>query len=193
VMAKPTPESLAPVYHFTDTVRMPWIIETGELRPSNNFIGNFPKKDFLWATTNELGDRTSSAQAQRAGYREGMLQLVRFTLPGEAFADWREIVAQFPAWKDHHIEALVKSARWMGESENNWRARAEPLPISSAIAVHAKPCKGGRWVPIAATSEYCITFHDKPLVRGFVINGAAVLSATRAGGRCPFDVGAANL
>jgi hypothetical protein len=68
------------VYHFTDTIRLPWIIETGELRPDSNRIGGFPA-DFLWTTSNDKNDLTSSAAAPsaRRAYREHVTQLVRVT------------------------------------------------------------------------------------------------------------------
>jgi hypothetical protein len=50
----------ARVYHFTDTARLPWIIQTGELRPDPHRLGGFPA-DFVWATLNAGGDRTSAA------------------------------------------------------------------------------------------------------------------------------------
>jgi hypothetical protein len=148
------------VYHFTDTVHLPWIIESGDLRPGNNRIGNFPNNDFLWATTEPVGDRTSSSQSDdyRELYRKGIIQLVRFTLPAEAFTDWREMIGRYPAWTSDHVEMLVRAAREVGETGDlsKWRCRDQPLPITSAVAVEAKSYLGGRWMPINATLRHCI-------------------------------------
>jgi hypothetical protein len=160
------------VYHFTDTARMPRIIETGELRPSNNFVGNFPQ-DFLWATTNSAGDRTSSAQSQQDAYRKGFVQIIRLTLKGEAFDDWHSVLAKFPAWTDQHINSLLAVARRQGETGSNWRARVDPLPLSEVTAVHAKSYKTGQWMPIPATSDFCVRFDGEPMVRGFVVGDRA--------------------
>jgi hypothetical protein len=72
------------VYHFTDTARLPWIIETGELQLGSNRIGDFPA-DLLWATTNSESDLTSSVAAllARKTYQQHVTQLVRIT-PSEA-------------------------------------------------------------------------------------------------------------
>jgi hypothetical protein len=64
------------VYHFTDTTRLPWIIDSGELQPGKNRIGGYPL-DFLWATSSLNGDRTSSASSKQALklWRSGALNL----------------------------------------------------------------------------------------------------------------------
>lgn len=164
-----------PVYHFTDTCRLPWILTTGELRCSDNSIANFPK-DFLWATTDPRGDRTSSALAQQVGYRKGLVQLIRFTLPGEEFIYWREVIARFPTWTDRHVEMLLRQAHRVGVSEKAWRCRDEALSLSKATAVHAKSYLGGRWMRIDTTS---ITADpDDPDTLGFPI-GEHIYWSTR--------------
>jgi hypothetical protein len=164
------------VYHFTDTVRLPWIIRSGELRPDTNRIGGFPQ-DFLWATTSERGDRTSSSMSGDSvrAYREEVLQLVRFTLDPADFSDWREIVSQSPDWRMDQILALEKAAAASGErdADRRWRCRIAPLPIARAISVHAKSYVSGKWSEISATSEFCIMPGGNPQTRGFVVNGYA--------------------
>ena len=61
------------VYHFTNSARLPWIIETCELRPGLNRVGDYPNPDFLWATTNQLGDNTASGMSggSYTAYRQG--------------------------------------------------------------------------------------------------------------------------
>jgi hypothetical protein len=177
------------VYHFTDTIRLPWIIETGELRPSSNRIGGFPQ-DPLWATTSDNGDKTStvfSKQAQKL-WRKGALQLIRFTLNGDDFSDWRDVVRRNPDWTNDHIAKLERSARRLGERDTSrWRARREPLSLTRVLAVHAKSCSGNGWMPIEATQDYCMVFEGGR--RAFVIAEIAY-GATRnsEGYREPFIV-----
>lgn len=170
----------AKVYHFTDTVRLPWIIQTGELRPDPHRLGGFPS-DFLWATLNAAGDRTSAAQSGEAKglYREGLMQIIRITLSGEHFVGWREAINASPDWTADHVAMLERAAVTMGETgTENWRVHLGPLPISTALAIDAKSYAGGRWVPIPTDQEFCVTFADEPGRRGFVI-GNMCYFATR--------------
>jgi hypothetical protein len=171
----------AKVYHFTDTARLPWIIQTGELRPDRHRLGGFPA-DFVWATLNAGGDRTSAAQSGEAKnlYREGTMQLIRITLPGESFVGWREAVAGSVDWTAEHVSMLERAAQTMGEKGiENWRVHLGPLPFSAALAVDAKSYVGGRWVSITAHQDFCVTFRDEPQRRGFVIDNTCYF-ATRS-------------
>jgi hypothetical protein len=70
------------VYHYTSIARLPWILESGELRPGRNKIGGFPDPDFLWATTSDKGSRTASLE----GLRDAAV--IRFTLDAADFEEW---------------------------------------------------------------------------------------------------------
>jgi hypothetical protein len=167
------------VYHFTDTLRLPWILEAGELRPNPTCIAGFPP-DFLWATTAEAGDRTSSAAAPAVlkHWRDGELQLVRFVLKAADFGDWEE-AARLSNWSVEQIKALKKAARRFGEpNTGNWRSRSGPLEISNALRVEAKSYRGGRWVPLDANRDSCITSESNPHFRGIAI-GNQVYCAIR--------------
>jgi len=170
------------VYHFTDTARLPWIIETSELRPDpHRRLGGFPA-DFLWATLNAGGDRTSAAQSGevKSLYREGLMQLIRITLPGDYFIGWREAVSASPDWTAEHVAILERAARTMGETGiENWCVHLGPLPLSVSLAVDARSYLGGRWVPISVHKEFCTTFAGEPQRRGFVI-GSFCYYATRS-------------
>jgi hypothetical protein len=167
--------SEANVYHFTDTARLPWIIESGELQPGKNRIGGYPP-DFLWATLEQNGDRTSSASSKQALklWRDGAIQLIRFTLNADDFEDWRELVNRHPAWKPHHIAQLEAAAVALGQKDtNSWRCRARPLPLTRALRVEAKSYARGQWITVDATLDFCIMFEDMPASRAFVIDGQA--------------------
>lgn len=76
------------LYHYTDTARLPWILSSGVLRPSENRIGGM-QQDVLWATSNPVGDR--SASIDRGGkWRGGDLLHVRFVLDESDFQPWSE-------------------------------------------------------------------------------------------------------
>jgi len=129
------------VYHHTDTLRLPWIIEAGELRPGPNAIGNFPDPDFLWATTCERGDRTSSISQN--DYRNGVTQIVRFTLSATDFEPWPAITESFPQWTAKHIAALESAAQKRGVTDfSAWRCRVTPLSVSDVIKIEVKAYTG---------------------------------------------------
>jgi hypothetical protein len=164
------------VYHFTDTAHLPWIVETGELRPGLNRISKLPF-DFLWATTNPDGDRTCSVQNHnaRTAYRSGLTQLVRFTLPGEAFSQWRDVSELYPEWTPDFVARAERLATKLGETKfDNWRIRRDLLPITSALVVEAKSYKSNRWLPIDATLKAHVRFPDGEC--GIIIGGRVYVS-----------------
>jgi hypothetical protein len=172
-------EGVEMIYHFTDTMRLPWIIETGELRVGLNRVSKLPF-EFLWATTNPNGDRSCSAQGAmaRETYRLGRMCLVRFTLPGDSFLNWSNVPRLYPEWTADQIARTQKAAVENGEAGfNNWRVRMEPLQISQALAVEAKSYTSGRWVPIDATMKSCILLADIENGRGVTIGEYVYLSA----------------
>ena len=167
---------------------MPWIIEAGELRLSirNGFVPSdiIPQRDFLWATTNPEGDRTSAPMrpGNRELYHQGGVQLIRFTLPGDGFIPWRDIPKVAPEWTPDLVAELEKAAPDYGETGfEKWRCRSDPLPLTQVLAVDAKSIasgeertiESGSWKPIKATPEFCIKFPDDPMCRGFAIGRVA--------------------
>src|SRR5258707_5551922 len=113
------------LYHFTDTVRLPWILRSGILRPGRNSIAGFPDPDFLWGTTEAAGDRSASSATGDSdrSYRAGATRQVRFTLHGEDFQKWPDITRDHPAWPAEQISGLERVA---GQSSPTaWRCRFE--------------------------------------------------------------------
>jgi len=168
------------VYHFTDTVRLPWIIESGELQPDKNRIGGYPA-DLLWATTNDIGDRTSSTMLDRfarRAYRDGFLYQVRITLGADDFVPWREMIEAAPMWTTDHVARLEQAAIEAGERNiEAWCCRSTALPFARAVYAHIKSFSG-RWKQIKATPEYCLGTSNADGQRGFVVGYYAYL-ATR--------------
>ncbi|WP_267427357.1 hypothetical protein [Methylobacterium sp. GC_Met_2] len=135
----------APVYHFTDTARLPHILFSGELRAGRNQIGGFPDPDFLWATTSATGDRTASASMP--ALREGRVRLVRFTLAAQDFEPWDTIVSRVPAWTPNHVERLERAA--IGKSRpQDWRCRLAPLPADQWVGIETRSYTDKVWRPL---------------------------------------------
>lgn len=176
------------IYHYTDSLRLPCFLETGELRPSSNRTGDFAP-DFLWATTDENGDRTSSAAAKavRTHWRKGELLLIRFVLDERDFNDW-EPVARSLGWTKRHIHSLKKAARSLGESDSNrWRCRPEPLAITKALRIEARWATANTWV--APNRFVCLSSKAEPGFRAVAIGDRAYGGIRREtiNGRAAYD------
>jgi hypothetical protein len=172
------------IYHFTDTIRLPWILETDQLRPNQNRIGGYPP-DFLWATTDENGDRTSAVagKAIRKLWREGHLMLIRLVLDAADFEEW-ESVARASHWTGDQIEGLKRSARSLGERDTTkWRCRPCALPIAKVLRIEAKSFSSRVWTAI--NHPTVIASKDVPDFRALVIGDyayGAIRKETRNGG-----------
>jgi hypothetical protein len=143
---------MAEVYHFTDSLRLPWIIRSKQLLPSLNRVSNVPST-FLWATLNPAGDRSCAAQgtsSAKEAFRRGLTAKVRFTLPGDAFESWSDVSRLYPEWTAEQVartEALARDRH--GESRFiNWRIRREPLDLSQVIACEYRTPTSDRWLPV---------------------------------------------
>jgi hypothetical protein len=145
------------VYHFTTTLQLPWIVESGELRP-------YPKDlvvgvcSYLWATvatTPGVGDRTARAAllsvSLKKAWREDQFRLVRFTLPAKSFLTWREVVRR-EGWTPEQLAAQTAAdCKHYGCEpgyQEQWRCRAVPLPLRDVIKVETLR-HAGRWRRIA--------------------------------------------
>lgn len=142
------------VYHYTDTGRLPWILQDGVLRPGRNTLGGFPDPDFLWATTIPIPDGTASSggTAALAALRRGDTRAVRFTLRADDFLPWPDIVKDFPAWTPAEVKRLERAARGRS-SPSSWRCRAEPLPASHWISVETRGWADSTWSPVDPDAE----------------------------------------
>ncbi|MBM7483351.1 hypothetical protein ACVWWI_003333 [Bradyrhizobium sp. USDA 3686] len=165
------------VYHFTDTARLPWIIGSGELRPSSNSRRGFPA-DLLWTTTNPAGDKTASATYAKQLHKDGVIQVVRMTLDADAFGPWREVITGLPGWTEAHLANLEHAAKSAGQDTAAWRCRVAPIRDYDWRDVDAKR-HNENWRRIDATQAYCI---GHGLRRGFVIAGYAYLATQERDG-----------
>jgi hypothetical protein len=134
------------VYHFTDTARLPWILASGELRPGKTLIGD----DFLWATTNEKGDRTASIKVGAdADFRSGLVRAVRFTLDGSDFENWP--VAN--GWPPEYVDGLEEEAKRMKVNPNTWRVRRTALS-DRIYAIDTKAWNDNKWRSLESCKVY---------------------------------------
>ena len=136
------------VYHYTDTTRLAWILLDWQLDLCGNAVGDYPEPSFLWATTDERGDRTSSAMGREGlvAYRSGLSRAVRITLSAEHFEPWPDITRRFPAWTTEQIARLEAFGRRLGSDPSKWLARAEALSISDALSIETRSYRDSfRW------------------------------------------------
>ena len=147
-----------PVYHHTDTARLPWILKDGFLRPGANRIGGFPDPDFLWATTEPQGDMTASADRGQC-YRTGRARHVRFTLDRTKFFAWAAAPDRHPQWTLGHVARLHAVAK--GKSNPaTWWCRSDPLPVAECIAIETRSYVDNRWLPFDRDSLVFSTSDD---------------------------------
>jgi hypothetical protein len=152
-----SPALRAQVFHFTDTINLPWILAGGELRPCWIVDAGIGRNRFLWGTTNPQGDYTSGAQSRIHGslereWRAGVFHLVRFKLAADEFSTCSEIVCA-SNWTPEEVAELIESdQRLYGEyGHKRWRLRHDPLPLSRVLKVETTSyddAETGRWWPL---------------------------------------------
>jgi hypothetical protein len=160
-----SPALRAPVYHFTDTINLPWILASGELRPCWMEDVGIGRNRFLWGTTNPEGDYTSGAQRRIHGHNSdpilalagmndwyaGKFHLVRFTLAADEFFTWNEIV-RASNWTPEEVAELIESDRRQGEHGHDlWRLRHDAVPLSRVLKVETTSYDDAdteRWWPL---------------------------------------------
>lgn len=177
-----------PVYHYTDTGRLPWILKSGELRPGRNKIGGFPDPDFLWASTAENGDKSASAFVKE--YRAGLTRLVRFTLMASDFEVWPNIVKRFPLWTLDQVERLERAAG--GKSVPAlWRCRVNPLRRDAWAAIHTRSFRDRRWIELATDTRVVDVAQSDGLWLGVDIGAITYLSKEIVGshGQTGYSIG----
>jgi hypothetical protein len=158
-----------PVYHFTDSARMPWILVSNELRTGENSLEAVPF-DFLWATASKVCDETASVIASpnaKTTFRAGVRQLVRFTLDADDFIKWSDVPAYFPEWTPEFVAKVELAARRLGKGDlTAWRCRASSLPLSRVIAVETRTYRDNRWLPFEFDQPDLVTYAGRPNMRG---------------------------
>lgn len=160
------------VYHFTDTAHLPWILKDRVLKPGANRSGGYPDPDFVWATINERGDRSSSSiagSAQRDALRRGYSYLVRITCRSEDFSPWQEEWRRHPAWTEADAKRLETHGCEMGSRPADWYCRVAPLPLEQTLAIATKGYRDSHWRPFERAESRMLTAPDGIL--GVVIAG----------------------
>ena len=147
----------APVYHFTDTINLPWILASGELRPCWITDAGIGQTRFLWGTTNPLGSYGTGPQIRIHGrmereWRAGEFHLVRLMLAADEFFTWSEIV-RASNWTREEVAELIESdQRLYGENDHkHWRLRHDPIPLSRVLKVETTShddAETERWWPL---------------------------------------------
>jgi hypothetical protein len=142
------------VFHFTDTLRLPWILAEQQLNPTRGMAApDYPRPTFLWATTNAIGDRTaaSSHDQGRLLWRQGGSLLVRFTLAADDFIPWADIRKQYPQWTPEKIARVERNGRKKGSDPSWWMCRADILPAQRWLGIETRSYVGS-WRPFDFTA-----------------------------------------
>jgi hypothetical protein len=133
------------VFHYTDSLHLPWILASGELRPSVTTFGyedNAPLR-YVWGTTNPEGDLTAGPlrRIHQGGLEEewqaGAFLLVRFTLEANAFLSFAETIRELSDWTPEQAAALIDyDRRVFGETGHDlWRCRHDPVRLRDVLKV----------------------------------------------------------
>jgi hypothetical protein len=153
------------VYHHTDTVCLPWIIQAAELRPANTaWCNDWPDEDFLWTTVNNWDEPSAATTTGRSLINPYSLvkpRRVRFTLSADDFGPFdREIVVRHwgPQW-EHMLHDIEEGDRSLGSFIKDWRVRIGPLPLSRVIRIETRDVPLDdepiyrKWVPFKRQSR----------------------------------------
>jgi hypothetical protein len=166
-ITNPTTANPAQVYHFTDTVRLPWILASGELRPSRSTVPPYLKHDFLWATSNRNGSQTATLMNAPKAYKSGTINIVRFTLPASLFEFYLTAISRYPEWSSDHVRTLEQTAREKGEDPDAWHVADAPIPSTSWVAIEMRSYANPAWIPIDPPvlkrgDELGVIINDRP-------------------------------
>jgi hypothetical protein len=127
------------VYHFTDSVRLPWILDAGEIRPGTcRHLEGWPDMNYVWAITNPIGSLSAAAVIGTMGtlYRNCLVWKVRFTLSADDFEPFLETIKHVPGWCDDHTTDVYETA--CGDDPADWRTHYGPIPKAKWLAIHAR-------------------------------------------------------
>ncbi len=138
---------------MTDTINLPWILASGELRPTWNSDTGIGRTRFLWGTTSPDGDLTSGPQIRIHGSKErewlaGAFHLVRFTLAADEFSTWNEIV-QASNWTPEEVTALIE------DDATSSRAQLPPITTPRSVFKVGTLRQNKRLNRIKASRELC--------------------------------------
>ncbi len=131
------------LFHFTDTSRLPWILSSGELRPGGNKAGGFPSPEFVWATTNMLGDASASV-AGGAPYQSGKVRHVRIAIGAEHFMPWADVPKAFPQWTSAQVARLESYGKGASDPKS-WWCCPRPIAAEHWLAIHSRSWTDNRW------------------------------------------------
>ena len=177
------------LYHFTDTSRLPWIMQAGELRPGANKAGGFPDPEFVWASINALGDLTASVHRGQ-GYMSGKVRHVRLTFDSAAFIPWSAVPSQFPQWARDHVQRLEAPA--IGKSDPaTWWCRPSPIALADCLEIATRSYRDNRWQPFDPETEVAQMADDQGMRwLGVEVLGKPFVSAriTNSDGRTGYAI-----
>jgi len=146
------------LYHHTSLAHLPYILLEGALIPTIPASDEWPN-DFVWATTDARGDRTTGICSHGRGKK---VPHVRIGLKEGMFLPWEE-QADNADWGQHTRDMLVRYANAMGQPNTlGWYACQEKVPIQEAVSIEMKTWSTP-WQPIVldnllAVEDDALTF-----------------------------------
>lgn len=146
------------LYHHTSLGHLPYILLEGALIPTIPQSDEWPK-DFVWATTDERGDRTTGICSHG---RDKKVPHVRIGLHSDKFAPWQE-VADAAGWDQDTRDQLLQYAHAMGQTDTSgWYACQEKVDLDEVICIEMKTWSSP-WQPIVlddllAVEDDALTF-----------------------------------
>jgi hypothetical protein len=157
---------MAHVFHFTDSTHLPWIVASGELRPS---VAAEASNHFIWATTDpdyESTARSSKDPCMPEWLEHGHALTVRFTLTDTGFIQWNRSKSK-RSWEAEYIAKKKKQGikrawarrehtQWFEQlGAHKWRIRREPIPLADVLRIDVRAYAGERWQRFRPTSKNC--------------------------------------
>jgi hypothetical protein len=127
------------LYHHTSLAHIPYIIADAELVGTRG-SALWPV-DFVWATTDERGDRTTACC--KPGKR---LPRVRISFADDMFLPWLDAVQERTDWDVTLTQRLIAAADKMGQPHEPWHAAMGPIPLGDMINIEMKNWDGP-WKP----------------------------------------------
>lgn len=148
------------IYHHTSLAHLPYILTEGALVQTKS-RDEWPD-DFVWATENANGDRTTGVCRQKD------IPRIRIALRRHRFLPWLKQV-EASGWPDGISVALERMAQGMGQGDTSgWWAANERVPVADFLSIEMKtwnvPWQGIRvdellpvaddWIQFRAGGEY---------------------------------------
>jgi hypothetical protein len=132
-----------PLYHHSTLMHLPFVLASGELRPSRADVHGQGQRGLLWFSANarlEASAVKRGPKARRADYPR-----VRFTIDVAHAMHWTR-AAKLAGYSTAVQWRLEAAGRRLGASPSEWWARLDPLSITNVSEIDVFVAK--RWIAL---------------------------------------------